>query len=78
MKTAISLPDTLFAEADLFAQQRDMTRSALYARALGEYLQKHRSDNITEKINAALAKIDAAGQEKIGEYGLESLRRLPW
>ncbi len=78
MKTAISLPDQLFAEADLYAQQQDMSRSELYAKALGEYLDKHKADNITEKINVALSKIHSQGEKIIGEYGLESLRRLPW
>lgn len=76
MKTAISLPDSLFAAADLYAQQRDMTRSELYAKALGEYLQRHREDHVTERINAALEKI--TNDQRMGEGSLESLRRLPW
>ncbi len=78
MKTAISLPDKLFAAADLYAQQRDMTRSELYAKALAEYLQRHRRERITARINAALAEIAASGGEQLPEAGLQSLRRLPW
>jgi metal-responsive CopG/Arc/MetJ family transcriptional regulator len=78
MKTAISLPDNLFAAADAFAQQRDMTRSELYAKALSEYLQRHPTDNVTKKINAALKKIEGSSDESMREYGLESLRKLPW
>jgi metal-responsive CopG/Arc/MetJ family transcriptional regulator len=63
MKTAISLPDNLFAAADAFAQQRDMTRSELYAKALSEYLQRHPTDNVTKKINAALKKIEVSPDE---------------
>ena len=78
MKTAISLPDNLFAAADAFAQQRDMTRSELYAKALSEYLQRHPTDNVTKKITAALKKIEVSPDESMREYGLESLRKLPW
>jgi metal-responsive CopG/Arc/MetJ family transcriptional regulator len=78
MKTAISLPDNLFAAADAFAQQRDMTRSELYAKALSEYLQRHPTDNVTKKINAALKKMEGSSDQPIQEYGLESLRKLPW
>jgi metal-responsive CopG/Arc/MetJ family transcriptional regulator len=81
MKTAISLPDKLFAAANVYAQQRDMTRSELYAKALAEYLQRqrHRRDRITARTNAALAEIAANGGEQLTEAGgLESLRRLPW
>ena len=78
MKTAISLPDSLFTAADAFAQQRDMTRSELYAKALSEYLQRHPTDNVTEKINAALQKMEGSSGDKMTEYGIESLRKLPW
>jgi metal-responsive CopG/Arc/MetJ family transcriptional regulator len=78
MKTAISLPDGLFAAADLYAQQRDMTRSELYAKALSEYLQRHPTDNVTEKVNSALIKIQNAPDDALREYGLDSLRKLPW
>ena len=77
MKTAISLPDELGHAADLFASQRDMSRSELYARALTEYLSKHRGDDLTEKINAAMARINAK-DEQVGEFGLNSIRSLEW
>jgi len=76
MKTAISLPDKLFAAADLYAQQRDMTRSELYAKALGEYLLRHRDENVTERINTALENISK--EQMMGEGSLDVLRRLPW
>jgi metal-responsive CopG/Arc/MetJ family transcriptional regulator len=51
MKTAISLPDPLFHEAEQFAQARGLSRSELYARALELYLQAHRQQGITEALN---------------------------
>ncbi|KPV44702.1 hypothetical protein SE17_44185 [Kouleothrix aurantiaca] len=51
MKTAISLPDPLFHEAEQFAQARGLSRSELYARALELYLQAHRQQDITEALN---------------------------
>ena len=77
MKTAISLPDELGHAADLFAQQRDMSRSELYAKALSEYLDRHSYENLTEKINSAMVKING-GSELVGEVGLSSLRNLEW
>ena len=77
MKTAISLPDELGHAADLFASQRDMSRSELYAKALAEYLAKHRGDDLTEKINDAMARINAK-DEKLGEFGLASIRSMEW
>ena len=77
MKTAISLPDELGHAADLFAQQRDMSRSELYAKALSEYLDRHSYENLTEKINSAMVKING-DSELVGEVGLSSLRNLEW
>ncbi len=77
MKTAISLPDELGHAADLFASQRDMSRSELYARALSEYLTKHRGDDLTEKINAAMAHI-LNKKESLGETGVAAIKGLEW
>ncbi len=77
MKTAISLPDELGHAADLFASQRDMSRSELYAKALAEYLVKHRGDDLTEKINAAMARIGQKS-ERLNEFGVSSIRGLEW
>lgn len=52
MKTAISLPDPLFAEADAVATRLGISRSELYATALAEYLAKFRDAQITAKLNA--------------------------
>jgi metal-responsive CopG/Arc/MetJ family transcriptional regulator len=78
MKTAISLPDELGHAADLYAAQADMTRSELYARALSEYLSRHKLDNMTEKINKAMDRIGIDAGQQVRESGLSALRSLEW
>jgi metal-responsive CopG/Arc/MetJ family transcriptional regulator len=51
MKTAVSIPNELFESADGLARRLGMTRSELYARALREYLQEHRGEGITERLD---------------------------
>lgn len=51
MKTAISLPDELFDAADDLARRLGLSRSALYARALREYLARHRDRRVTERLD---------------------------
>ena len=51
MKTAVSIPDDLFANADALAKRQGRSRSGLYARALREYLDRHSPDNITAALN---------------------------
>ncbi|MEZ4424831.1 MAG: ribbon-helix-helix protein, CopG family [Gemmatimonadota bacterium] len=51
MKTAISLPDDLFESADALADRLGVSRSELYARAMAEYLAKHRAEGVTDQLN---------------------------
>jgi metal-responsive CopG/Arc/MetJ family transcriptional regulator len=55
MKTAISLPDELFEAADSLAERLGVSRSELYARAVSEYLAKHRHEDVTERLNQVYA-----------------------
>ena len=41
MKTAISIPDPLFKEAERLTKRLRIPRSQLYARALEDYIQRH-------------------------------------
>jgi metal-responsive CopG/Arc/MetJ family transcriptional regulator len=51
MKTAISIPDHLFDEAEKVAQRLGMSRSELYTNAVSEYLREHKGEKVTEKLN---------------------------
>lgn len=59
MKTAISIPDPLFQEAEQFAQENGLSRSELYARALQVYLEQHRPQAITQALNEIYAEEDS-------------------
>jgi len=78
MKTAISLPDQLGHAADLYAMQMDMSRSELYAKALSEYLYKHKLDDVTERINVAMSKIQDVGHKENFELGVSTIRNMEW
>jgi metal-responsive CopG/Arc/MetJ family transcriptional regulator len=52
MKTAISIPDRLFRNADKLAKHLEISRSELYARAVEEYLAEHRADRVREALDA--------------------------
>lgn len=55
MKTAISLPDTLFQRSEQVARQLRISRSQLFAQALQEYLDKLDPDRITRAFNEVYA-----------------------
>ena len=80
MKTAVSLPDNVYLEAEKTAQNMGITRSALYCNALVEYIKKNNRKYITQKLNevyGAEAHDDYCKEfEPISEAGLESIREL--
>jgi hypothetical protein len=51
MKTAISLPDPLFRSADRLAKHLKVSRSALYATAIADYVAQHQRKSVTERLN---------------------------
>lgn len=51
MKTAISLPDRTFEEAEKLAKRMGVSRSELYARALEHYVKLHSNEAMTEALN---------------------------
>ncbi|MBG1265221.1 hypothetical protein [Nostoc sp. WHI] len=51
MKTAISLPDPIFKEAEALAQQLGISRSELYTKALKVYLRRYNRERILSKLN---------------------------
>jgi metal-responsive CopG/Arc/MetJ family transcriptional regulator len=59
MKTAISLPDDLFAAADELAERLEVSRSQLYARALSVYVAQHGTSDVTERLNAVYGEADS-------------------
>lgn len=50
MKTAISIPDAVFQQADRFAKRKAISRSELYTRAVRAYLEQE--EHVTEQLNA--------------------------
>jgi metal-responsive CopG/Arc/MetJ family transcriptional regulator len=51
MKTAISIPDDLFAAADALARSTGQSRSQLYSRAVREFVARHSPDRVTEALD---------------------------
>jgi metal-responsive CopG/Arc/MetJ family transcriptional regulator len=51
MKTAISIPDDVFEEAERMARRLKKSRSELYSRAVAEYVARHSAEQVTEKMD---------------------------
>jgi hypothetical protein len=51
MKTAISVPDSMFEAAEQLAYRLGLSRSELYAKAMEEFISAHKNQGVTEKLN---------------------------
>jgi metal-responsive CopG/Arc/MetJ family transcriptional regulator len=56
MKTVISLPDQVFAEADSLAREIGFSRNQLYAEAIKSYLQRHKRQKMMDSLNEIYAR----------------------
>ena len=72
MKTAISIPDNLFTDAEITAKQLGLARSQLYVRAIKEFIEHHNKDKITEKLNILYSNVVA--ENDLLDAGIESIR----
>jgi metal-responsive CopG/Arc/MetJ family transcriptional regulator len=78
MKTAISLPNDLFVMADEFAKNLGISRSELIATALREFIKIRQRNDLTEKINAACAKLDTTLPEDLARVSRQKLLEVEW
>ncbi len=78
MKTAVSVPDELFRQAEVAAKKLRMSRSKLYATALAEYLDRKRSKSITERLNEVYSKHNSKLDPALERMTLETLRKERW
>jgi hypothetical protein len=51
MKTAISIPNAIFEEAERLAKRRGWSRSELYANAVAEYVKSERFLGVRERLD---------------------------
>lgn len=60
MKTAVSIPDDLFHEADRLARRKKKSRSEIYKLALQDYVARNDPDALTDAMNRACAEVGGA------------------
>ena len=78
MKTAISVPDEVFLRVDRFARTRRLSRSAVFTAAAAEYVQKHRGDDITQRLNEIYAGEDSKLDPVLAKMQSMSLSKEVW
>ena len=78
MKTAISIPDDLFAEAERLTRRLKTSRSRLYTEAIREYLARHDPDEVTETLNRVYEREESRLDPAVAAATRELLARVEW
>ncbi len=78
MKTAVSIPDDVFASAEDLARRLSISRSELYARALSDLIKRQQGASITECLNEVYADQSSALDPKLSAAQRRVLTSEPW
>lgn len=78
MKTAISLPDSVFEEAEALARQLGLSRSELYTEALKAYLRKYNRNQILNKLNKVYSQESSELDPVLAKMQFMSLSHENW
>ncbi len=78
MKTAVSIPDDVFEEAERLARRLKISRSRLYAKALAEFLVRHDDDQIRSAMDRVIDEVGPEVDEFVREAANQALRRAEW
>ena len=78
MKTAISVPDPLFEEAERLSKRLRIPRSQLYAKALKEYVERKRSKTIRDALDEVYGTEPSELDPVIARLQGEALGREEW
>jgi metal-responsive CopG/Arc/MetJ family transcriptional regulator len=78
VKTAVSVPDELFQQAEATARRLRMSRSQFYAKAIAELLKKEDGQAITERLNEVYSQQPSALDEALQQAQLEALKKNDW
>ena len=78
MKTAISVPDEVFEAADRTAKKLGVSRSELYSTAVYEYIERHKIEDVTSRLNDLYASEDSELDGHLGQMQSQSLKKEDW
>ena len=78
MKTAISIPDEIFRDADRLSRRLKKSRSQLYTEAVTEYVARHDPEAVTETMNKVCETMGDYFDPAISAAARRSLEDVEW
>ena len=78
MKTAVSVPDDVFEEAERLERRTKKSRSQLFSEALKEYVARHAPEEVTETMNRVCEEVGDVADEFVSSAARRVLERSEW
>ncbi len=78
MKTAISIPDSIFERTERLARRTKRSRSRVVSDALPEYLARHSPDEVTEAMDRVIANLGDDIDHFVDIAGRSVLDNVEW
>ena len=78
MKTAVSIPGSVFQAAERLAKTLGIPRSQLYSRAIERYVSEAQQRDITARLNEVYAKEKVELDPALAVLQWASVLREPW
>ena len=78
MKTAVSVPDDVFKEAERLARRTRKSRSRLFSDALREYVTRHAPEEVTDAMDRVCAELGGARDPFVSSAARRVLERSEW
>ena len=78
LKTAISIPENIFTQAEETASNLGINRSRLYTAAITEFIEKHREDDITARLNDIYSEESSCIDPSLAGMQASSLAQEAW
>jgi predicted transcriptional regulator len=78
MKTAISLPDDVFTQADRLAKRLGKSRSQVYREAVTEFIARHDPEAVTDAMNRVAEQVDPRPDSFSATAARRVLSRTEW
>jgi len=78
MKTAISIPDPIFQEAENMAKLLGMSRSEFFTIAASEFMLSHKYQNVTESLNKVYSQIPELLDKELSSMQANSILKDEW
>ncbi len=78
MKTVVSIPDAIFADAEKMAGWLGISRSQLYAKALKAFLEAHHANDVTGRLDEVYATEESRLDPALAAMQAFSIRDEAW